>query len=393
MLIKTIIYNLFKFFNLLFLIIIFFNFNIFKHINNLISFYERYIEFKKCENYLKYCNKNILEKEYKKLTIPKISIITPVFNRERYISRFLKSIQNQLFYKLEIILIDDCSIDNSIKIIQKYKKQDKRLLLLKNKKNKGTLISRNIGVLYSKGKYIILPDPDDIINKNIFNICYKYAEKYNYEMIRFNMYTGNKKILYTEIIKNLEGKAIYQPELSKYLYYGNNELEIIDCYITNKFIKKDLYIRSINYIKDCYLKIYMIFMEDSIINYILYRLSNSFFFVKNIGYYYIKNNFSITNNLSKISFLRIIYIFITLKFIFEYSKNTKYEKDMSNLIFIILYQIFNIEQYLLKYIAIIKEKKLNKFFYDIISLYLNSNFISKENKFILTNLKEIIKSK
>ena len=382
MLIKTIIYNLFKFFNLLFLIIIFFNFNIFKHINNLISFYERYIEFKKCENYLKYCNKNILEKEYKKLTIPKISIITPVFNRERYISRFLKSIQNQLFYKLEIILIDDCSIDNSIKIIQKYKKQDKRLLLLKNKKNKGTLISRNIGVLYSKGKYIILPDPDDIINKNIFNICYKYAEKYNYEMIRFNMYTGNKKILYTEIIKNLEGKAIYQPELSKYLYYGNNELEIIDCYITNKFIKKDLYIRSINYIKDCYLKIYMIFMEDSIINYILYRLSNSFFFVKNIGYYYIKNNFSITNNLSKISFLRIIYIFITLKFIFEYSKNTKYEKDMSNLIFIILYQIFNIEQYLLKYIAIIKEKKLNKFFYDIISLYLNSNFISKENKFI-----------
>ena len=379
MLIKTIIYNLFKFFNLLFLIIIFFNCNIFKHINNLISFYERYIEFKNCENYLKYCNKKILEKEYKKLTIPKISIITPVYNREKYISRFLKSIQNQLFYKLEIILIDDCSIDNSIKIIQKYQKQDKRLLLLKNKKNKGTLISRNIGVLYSKGKYIILPDPDDIINKNIFNICYKYAEKYNYEMIRFNMYTGNKKILYTEIIKNLEGKAIYQPELSKYLYYGNNELEIIDCYITNKFIKKDLYIRSINYIKDRYLKIYMIFMEDSIINYILYRLSNSFFFVKNIGYYYIKNNFSITNNLSKISFLRIIYIFITLKFIFEYSKNTKYEKDMSNLIFIILHQIFNIEQYLLKYIAIIKEKKLNKFFYDIISLYLNSNFISKEN--------------
>ena len=161
-------------------------------------------------------------------------------------------------------------------MIKESQKKDKRIILLKNKKNKGTLISRNIGVIYSKGKYIILPDPDDIINKNILNICYKYAEKYNCEMIRFNMYIGNKKIFFNEIVNKFDNRFIYQPELSTYLYYGNNELQIIDFYITNKFIKKDLYIRTINYIENRYLNLYMIFMEDSMINYKHYSKKKRF---------------------------------------------------------------------------------------------------------------------
>ena len=258
--------------------------------------------------------------------------------------------------------------------------KDKRIILIKNKKNKGTLISRNIGVLYSKGKYLIFPDPDDIIDKNILKNCYIYAEKYNYEMIRFNMYTGKHKKFLSEIINNIEGREVYQPELSTYLYYGNNELEIVDFYITNKFIKKDLYIKVINYINYFYLSIYMVFMEDSIMNYILYRLCKSFLFLKKIGYYYIKNSFSITNNLSKISFLRLKYIFITLKFIFEYSKNTNFEKDMSNLIFIILNKNFNIEKNLLYFLAFNLINKAN--IYRVIQFFKSTFFIfGKSQKF------------
>ena len=98
----------------------------------------------------------------------------------------MRSIQYQKFNDLEIILVDDCSSDNSIEKIKIFKKKDERIILIKNKKNKGTFISRNLGALYAKGKYIIIPDPDDIISENILLLCYNYAEKYKYELIRFN---------------------------------------------------------------------------------------------------------------------------------------------------------------------------------------------------------------
>ena len=108
--------------------------------------------------------------------------------------------------------------------------------IIKNQKNRGTFKSRNIGVLYSKGKYIIIPDPDDILSNNILRICYNFAEKYKYDFIRFNIYLGNRKLLLKNIAKNLGGITIYQPELSIYIYYGTEEIKVNDYYITNKFI-------------------------------------------------------------------------------------------------------------------------------------------------------------
>jgi glycosyltransferase involved in cell wall biosynthesis len=138
-------------------------------------------------NYLKNLNKfKIGKKQFKKIENPKISIITPIYNRELYLIRFLRCIQQQTFQDIEIIFVDDCSSDNGVKIIEENKKDDERIILIKNKKNKGTFVTRNLGVLYAKGKYLIIPDIDDILNKNILSICYEYAEKYNYEIIRFN---------------------------------------------------------------------------------------------------------------------------------------------------------------------------------------------------------------
>ena len=132
-----------------------------------------------CENKLKRLTK------FKKVYNPKISIISPIFNRERYLLRFLLSIQYQNFKDLEIIFIDDLSKDNSVKLINEYKNIDKRIKLLKNIINKGTFKSRNTGLLYSKGQYTIFPDPDDLLSHNILNICYKYSKKFKYEVIRF----------------------------------------------------------------------------------------------------------------------------------------------------------------------------------------------------------------
>ena len=353
------------------------------------SYVQTITEIKKNENYFKLCNNNKLKifKKFKKFNIPKISVISPIYNRERYILRLLKSIQNQNFNDIEIILIDDCSIDNSIKIIQDYQQFDERLILIKNFKNKGTFISRNLGVIYSKGNYIILPDPDDIISKNILKLCYMYAEKYNYEIIRFNMLTGIGKITMNEIVDKIENRPVYQPELSTILFYGIDELEKIDYHICNKFIKREAYIRGLNYIKKNYLNMYIIYRDDSMINYILYRASKSLFFLKEIGYYYTINSLSVTNNLFSKGILRIKFGFILLKIVFEHSKNTQYEKDMFNFLFTFFNRLFPVAQKLL-YL-----QNEFKFYYDIIKIFLSSKFLSTDNKILLESYKSIIKMK
>ena len=99
----------------------------------------------------------------------------------------LRSIQNQLFDNIEIIFVDDYSKDNTTKVIEELQKNDERKILIKLKRNKGTLIARNIGVLKSKGEFLIIPDSDDILSNNILRICYNVAKKNNYDLIRFNM--------------------------------------------------------------------------------------------------------------------------------------------------------------------------------------------------------------
>ena len=74
---------------------------------------------------------------------------------------------------------------------------------MKNKKNKGTLISRNEGILKSKGDFIIIPDIDDILSKDILNQCFNLATQYNYDMIRFNMYLENQSIFMHSLFKEI----------------------------------------------------------------------------------------------------------------------------------------------------------------------------------------------
>ena len=266
---------------------------------------------------------------------------------------------------------------------------DQRILLIKNKKNKGTFISRNLGTLYSKGQYLVIPDPDDIISKNILKSCYFYAQKYNYEIIRFIMYLGSEKISFTDIIKKLGKKAVYQPELSSYLFYGYDKLFIIDYNVCNKFIKKEVYIQAIYNLKKYYLNVYIKYSEDFLFIYFLFRAANSFYFYKAIGYYYIKNDLSITNNLFKKTKTKLKYIFILFKFFFENSKNSNFEKDMINLLFSNIIKKSNFKNFF----ELSKSSIDFSFYYNIIKTLINCKFISKENKIILFEIKNIIEKK
>ena len=137
------------------------------------------------EIYYNLCNKGLLinKRKFKISYKPKISIISTIFNNENKILRLLRSIQNQFFNDIEIIFIDDHSKDNSVKIVQECLKKDERIILIKQKINKGTLISRNIGILKSKGEYIILPDSDDMLSYNILKLCYSLAKNHKYDFL------------------------------------------------------------------------------------------------------------------------------------------------------------------------------------------------------------------
>lgn len=92
---------------------------------------------------------------------PLISIITPVCNNEETVARTIRSVQNQSYENWELIIVNDCSSDNSLKIIQSFLKYDRRILLINNKANFGPAISRNKAIEKATGRFIAFLDSDD----------------------------------------------------------------------------------------------------------------------------------------------------------------------------------------------------------------------------------------
>ncbi|EGK8090632.1 glycosyltransferase [Campylobacter lari] len=93
---------------------------------------------------------------------PLVSVIMPTFNREDYVSFAIESILNQSYLNFEFIIIDDCSTDSTYSIIQEYAKNDNRIVVLRNERNKGIVYSLNSCIEICKGKYIARMDDDDV---------------------------------------------------------------------------------------------------------------------------------------------------------------------------------------------------------------------------------------
>lgn len=106
----------------------------------------------------------------------KISVIVPIYNKEKYIKKLLESLLNQSLKKIEIILIDDGSNDKSEEICKKFEKQDVRIKYVKIE-NQGVSIARNQGLDIAKGEYCIFIDADDFINKRMLLEMYELSQK------------------------------------------------------------------------------------------------------------------------------------------------------------------------------------------------------------------------
>lgn len=132
-----------------------------------------------------------------------VSIIIPIYNVEKYLEKCIKSIINQTYRNLEIILINDGSTDESAKICEEYKKLDNRIEFI-NKKNGGAASAKNEGLKMAMGDYITFVDSDDFIETDMIEYMVNTIKKYNADIIQCsftNLYKDTEKFKQDKIIE------------------------------------------------------------------------------------------------------------------------------------------------------------------------------------------------
>ena len=213
---------------------------------------------------------------------PKISLVISVHNNEKNIKLIYTSIQNQELKDIEIIFVDDASKDNTSFIINELKEKDKRILHLKNDINKRAFYSRNKGILEAKGEYVLVIDPDDLLVNNILIKAYETAKLYNLDIVQFYVLRGFYD--YPDIWRELKYK---DGILKNNTEIRNNFYDCISRNLWDKLVKRDIYIKSINFMKkEFYNQIYCVNNDDTAF-FGLIHVANTFGFLEEIGYFYI----------------------------------------------------------------------------------------------------------
>ena len=174
---------------------------------------------------------------------PAISVIIPMYNVEKYVAECLTSLANQTFQDFEIIVVDDCSTDNSLQIVKGFSsKFGDRLKFMKLSKNSGYPgIPRNFALKTAHGKYIYFLDSDDFLSETAFEDLYNVAKNFNADVVHaekcFAFVAQDDKIE-SEIISNQMGEFVTEPTLEtsdigerigdfigkKYLWWACNKL-------------------------------------------------------------------------------------------------------------------------------------------------------------------------
>ena len=129
-----------------------------------------------------------------------ISVIVPVYNVEKYLEECLDSIQNQTYSDIEVILVNDGSLDNSKDICEKYCKEDNRFKLI-NQDNQGQSVARNHGVAASTGEFIAFVDSDDIIRQDYLEVLIRYMSE-EVDIVE-SQFTVHKKEFFNENYKEI----------------------------------------------------------------------------------------------------------------------------------------------------------------------------------------------
>lgn len=345
----------------------------------ILSFNIKYLQFQYRE-YINDCN-NL--KSYKRNTQineinPFVSIGIPAYNVEKYIEKSLLSIINQSLQNIEIIIVNDNSKDKTEIILKRFQKKYKYIKTINHSKNLGVYYSRIDAVLNSKGEYFLFIDPDDLLlNPFLFEKIYNYNLRLNLDMMEFMVYhkeEEKKKIFLHDFhvfnhYHDFNQQIIYQPDLSNILFYIPNSKKytsIICRTVWNKFIRKTIIIKSIEYTQKFFHDAYLITTDDTIINIMNFNFANNYSNIKIPGYLYNirKNSMSRIDIENKHDIIVCYNYLLFFEFLYDYIKDFK-----KNLNFL-FYDLKVSYSYILKF------KEFNKTEYVRNSI----NFLNEINK-------------
>lgn len=177
----------------------------------------------------------------------RISVIIPFFNASLYLERCVKSLFEQTLESIEFIFIDDCSIDNSVEILEEVVKQYPTRMsavrLIRHTENKGSASSRNSGLELAVGKYIAWTDADDWVEPKMFEQLYEVAEGSNADLVWCNFFIEFDDCQVEDQQQISEDSKLY----SKALIQGT-----MQGMLWNKLIKRDLFdMKKIRFLDGC----------------------------------------------------------------------------------------------------------------------------------------------
>lgn len=292
----------------------------------------------------------------------KYSIIVPIYNAEKYIVRCIDSITSQSYSNIEIILVNDGSTDNTKKILNSYKKKDKRIVAI-HLKNGGVSNARNVGVQAATGDYITFIDADDYIEPNAIQEIDSIIEREDIDIIKYNYITeiGFVKRKYHFSIK--KSQIINKKDFDKFVYpyiFTTNDLSNV----WNTVIKASI-------VKNVLFDVKLKYAEDSKFMFECLNLADNLFILDKYMYHYVQNSSSAIN--TRNYYKRVIQLANVLKanlFIYKEINNIEFsssmQKKLNDAFFDYLAYDHNIHNYKSYEIEINKIFNDNNF-YDIIT--------------------------
>lgn len=208
-----------------------------------------------------------------------ITVIINVYNGEKFISKCLESVINQTYKNIEILIINDGSTDNTLKICESYK--DKRIKIITTQ-NLGLSFSRNVGIENAKGEYLYFVDSDDFIKNDVIEYLYNLCKQYN---VKFSTCLSQPVVDYNFYTKKVKEKVqlIDSYEMLKKILLGKDN----SVTTWNKLIKKDIYdgIRFNNK-----------YVNDNDVTHKLVINAEKIAYSNKIKYFYFQNPNGITSN-------------------------------------------------------------------------------------------------
>lgn len=218
---------------------------------------------------------------------PKISIIIPVYKVENYLKECLDSCVNQTLEDIEIICVDDCSPDNSIKILEGYQTKDSRIKIFRHEKNKNLGAARNTGLANATGEYTWFVDSDDYIDTKACQILYDAIKEFDVDMLCFSALKfvdeeKKRQFIYDKYYhQGVQINKIYHPQ--------TNWKEIV---FSNLNVSASMYLAKTSVIKNFRFR-EGVWHEDTDFTPILFSSVDSFCYIPYTAYFYRINQNSI----------------------------------------------------------------------------------------------------